>query len=461
MAKLPKGNFPMNIKKIINVCLFVCILLSVGCAKEEVMPAVDLEAQVAELQAQIKELETVEEPAPTLEPVVVIGPDDIPGGPRLIRKAPHDDNKYNGYQYELNSKWIPGIPTYKSWFTPSPKVFSGAAFPYGWSVMEATAAYNGFSLDGYVDGVALMSCADQGLPVWLKRPGHSWEGPYLVVDCAKRTDYYNVSVHNAESVEVGFETAVRWGMSTERYIWNDEWVSYWLEPRIDDVIVSKTPPNQLPADYESVEYKEWFLDMVEFDHFATDEEATAYYLSVPRFLRRNPTEAGGMPYWRIPPSNKFIQFPPAEIYSTLAETNLIIPKAMTVHTPTSVSKSFEVEAGEFWMEIDLSQQVLYAYRGDQQINEFVISSGKVLTPTPLGSYEVYSMYEEYTMLGQDGNIPGVKWSMFFHHGYAIHATDWHNSFGKPMSRGCINMRTDDAKWLYDRVDEGTRVYVHI
>ncbi|OQX62000.1 MAG: hypothetical protein B5M51_06740, partial [Anaerolinea sp. 4484_236] len=33
-------------------------------------------------------------------------------------------------------------------------------------------------------------------------------------------------------------------------------------------------------------------------------------------------------------------------------------------------------------------------------------------------------------------------------GVAIHGTYWHNNFGYPMSHGCINMRNQDAKWLY-------------
>jgi hypothetical protein len=33
-------------------------------------------------------------------------------------------------------------------------------------------------------------------------------------------------------------------------------------------------------------------------------------------------------------------------------------------------------------------------------------------------------------------------------GYAIHGAYWHNNFGWPMSRGCVNMRSDEAKWLF-------------
>ncbi len=39
--------------------------------------------------------------------------------------------------------------------------------------------------------------------------------------------------------------------------------------------------------------------------------------------------------------------------------------------------------------------------------------------------------------------------MFFHEaGYAFHGTYWHDNLGTPMSRGCVNMRIEDAKWLF-------------
>ena len=50
---------------------------------------------------------------------------------------------------------------------------------------------------------------------------------------------------------------------------------------------------------------------------------------------------------------------------------------------------------------------------------------------------------------EDYELPGVPWTCFFHEaGYAFHGTYWHDNFGTPMSRGCINMRIDDAKWLF-------------
>ena len=46
-------------------------------------------------------------------------------------------------------------------------------------------------------------------------------------------------------------------------------------------------------------------------------------------------------------------------------------------------------------------------------------------------------------------LPGVPWVSFFHlTGVAFHGTYWHNDFGRPHSHGCVNMPTEEAKWLY-------------
>jgi lipoprotein-anchoring transpeptidase ErfK/SrfK len=38
-------------------------------------------------------------------------------------------------------------------------------------------------------------------------------------------------------------------------------------------------------------------------------------------------------------------------------------------------------------------------------------------------------------------------------GFSIHGAYWHNNFGHPMSHGCVNMKTTDAKKLFEWVDD--------
>lgn len=122
-----------------------------------------------------------------------------------------DDNPYNGYTWDDGS-WVPGYISIETWYTRAPIYSFGGAVFYAPFVMEGTARYRGYSLDGYLDGVAMMSPADIGRTVWLKRPGGEWEGPFLVVDCARRGDMWPIAITRGEVVEVGFSTALRWGM---------------------------------------------------------------------------------------------------------------------------------------------------------------------------------------------------------------------------------------------------------
>ena len=72
------------------------------------------------------------------------------------------------------------------------------------------------------------------------------------------------------------------------------------------------------------------------------------------------------------------------------------------------------------------------------------------------------------------HLPGVPWVSFFTgNGVAFHGTFWHNNYGQPSSRGCVNLTSGDAKFIYrwtrpevpletfylNKVDEGTVVKV--
>ena len=163
-----------------------------------------------------------------------------------------DSNVLNGYWWR-GETWIPMYPSVESWFTPAPLHFIGDSVFYSKGVMEANAEIRGFSLSNYLDGVALMSPADIGLPVWIKRPNHSWEGPFLVVDSSMRGDVYPLVVFRNDVVEVGWETAKRWEMVDDK---NN--VLIW---KMINVEVSKINPNNLS--HPTINYQKWWLENLE------------------------------------------------------------------------------------------------------------------------------------------------------------------------------------------------------
>ena len=117
-------------------------------------------------------------------------------------------------------------------------------------------------------------------------------------------------------------------------------------------------------------------------------------------------------------------------------------------------------ANDRWIDIDLSTQMLYAYEGDTVVNSFLISSGRANTPTVTGQFAVYVKYEYADMSGPGYYLPDVPFTMYFYQDYGIHAATWHNNFGTPMSHGCINMRLEDAEWIFNWSSIGTIVTIH-
>jgi len=113
-----------------------------------------------------------------------------------------------------------------------------------------------------------------------------------------------------------------------------------------------------------------------------------------------------------------------------------------------------------YVDINLSEQTLYAFNGCTLVNQFLISGGKSGTPTPTGEFHVYSKDRVTRMSGPGYDLPGVEWVSWFTGDYSIHGTYWHNNFGHPMSHGCVNASNGDAEWLYGWDDIGTPVYSH-
>jgi lipoprotein-anchoring transpeptidase ErfK/SrfK len=113
-----------------------------------------------------------------------------------------------------------------------------------------------------------------------------------------------------------------------------------------------------------------------------------------------------------------------------------------------------------WIEIDLSSQSLTAWEGDKLIQTITISTGKKSTPTLPGVFTIQSKRPIDRMRGADYDVPDVPYAMYYYRGYAIHGAYWHNKFGTPVSHGCINLKVDQAKWLFNWSSVGTSVVIH-
>ena len=113
-----------------------------------------------------------------------------------------------------------------------------------------------------------------------------------------------------------------------------------------------------------------------------------------------------------------------------------------------------------WIDVNLTNQMVYAYEGNAIVNSFLVSTGLPETPTVTGRYRIYIKYRYKDLSGPGYYLPDVPYTMFFYEGYALHGTYWHNNFGRPMSRGCVNLSIPDSEWLYNFASVGTLVNVH-
>ncbi|MEB3218410.1 MAG: L,D-transpeptidase [Nostocales cyanobacterium 94392] len=112
-----------------------------------------------------------------------------------------------------------------------------------------------------------------------------------------------------------------------------------------------------------------------------------------------------------------------------------------------------------WIQVDLSEQRLIAWEGNKAVFGVTVSTGKRSTPTPIGIFNIYTKLNKTRMKGDGYDIPNVPYTMYYQGGYGIHGAYWHNNFGTPVSRGCVNLAPNQAKRLFNWASVGTTVVV--
>ncbi len=138
--------------------------------------------------------------------------------------------------------------------------------------------------------------------------------------------------------------------------------------------------------------------------------------------------------------------------------------ALFFFIPTSVQAS-EIYTTEKLITVDTGKQMLYAWEGGRIVYQTPVSTGLPKSPTIRGNFRIYLKYPvQATMRGWSPysgtyNLKNVPNVMYFSGNYAIHGAYWHNSFGRRMSNGCVNVPLAAAAWLFDFAPHGTQVVV--
>jgi len=139
-----------------------------------------------------------------------------------------------------------------------------------------------------------------------------------------------------------------------------------------------------------------------------------------------------------------------------------------------------------WIDISITKQTLIAYVGKTAVYATLVSTGRggmgdpeTESASPRGTFMVYAKHVSATMDGADDasdsySLLDVPFVQYFHKGFALHGTYWHDEFGRVRSHGCINLAPRDAAWLFEwtdppvpdhwhgvvNKDRGTVVHIH-
>ena len=125
----------------------------------------------------------------------------------------------------------------------------------------------------------------------------------------------------------------------------------------------------------------------------------------------------------------------------------------------------------FKLVVDVSDQKVYVYQwtGEKYegpIYKFVCASGKKDTPTPLGTYQAggkacdeWYYFKEFHCY--------AKWAYHIVGGIFFHSNTMTEPKGKPSngglghraSHGCVRMKVEEVKWIFDNCPEGTTVVI--
>lgn len=134
----------------------------------------------------------------------------------------------------------------------------------------------------------------------------------------------------------------------------------------------------------------------------------------------------------------------------------ILPEELSPLSP-------DVPAEDKRIEVSLSNQTIICFEADRAVFQTTVSTGVggptnngISRSTPQGRFRIG--WKTQTRHMGDGiltddiyayELPGVPWCCFFvATGVAFHGTYWHDNYGTQMSSGCVNLRPEEAKWLF-------------
>lgn len=118
------------------------------------------------------------------------------------------------------------------------------------------------------------------------------------------------------------------------------------------------------------------------------------------------------------------------------------------------------------IKVDLSLQKAFLFENGEFLREFNVSSGKIDTPTPKGTFSV--VYKQDMLYSKIAGCWLAFWVGFTQDGkYGFHETpvcdgirEGENEIGQPASAGCLRLKLGEAEQLYNWAEVGTKVEIY-
>lgn len=181
-----------------------------------------------------------------------------------------------------------------------------------------------------------------------------------------------------------------------------------------------------------------------------NQQPRLYYSQV-TWIDKVKTDSQGQVYYRV--NERYGSY--GDIFWALGEAfrPVTTEELAPIHPETSDKR----------IRVNITTQTLSCFEGKDEVYFARISSGLIFYNsagklveewmTPIGNFPIWrkliSVHMSGGTTGGGWDLPAVAWtSLFVGNGVAIHSTYWHNNFGEPMSRGCVNSRPEDAKWVF-------------
>lgn len=198
----------------------------------------------------------------------------------------------------------------------------------------------------------------------------------------------------------------------------------------------------------------------------------AVALAAPGIAQATPvTVVPGLPPVEVPDNIPGLPTPPKQTTPAPAPKTTTPPPTTTQETP-GVPAIPNVKTSTGWIALATDgDHTIYWWKDGKFVKKMPISMGSNAHPTPNGVYHTREKYQHIVMDSSTYGVPvdspegyrtDVDWATRMSgDGIFIHAAPWSvaQQGNSNVSHGCINISTENGKWVYDTIPRGTPIVV--